>query len=113
MTAAVALELPGTTTISERAVARIAERAAVEVDGVGSRVSVDADVTSDAAALRMRLPIRYPLPVGRVAADCRTHVVARVGELAGLMVTGVDIVVSAMVVETAPAAAESSGRRVL
>ncbi|MBF6178625.1 Asp23/Gls24 family envelope stress response protein [Nocardia otitidiscaviarum] len=112
MTAAVTVELPGTTTVSERAVRRLAAHAAAEVDGVGSQVGVDADVTSDAAALRVRLPVRYPLPVARIAESCRTHLIARVGELAGLTVTGVDIEISAMELEPAATATESARRRV-
>nr|WP_280355755.1 hypothetical protein [Nocardia otitidiscaviarum] len=86
--------------------------AATEVDGVGSQVGVDADVTSDAAALRVRLPVRYPLPVARIAESCRTHLIARVGELAGLTVTGVDIEISAMELEPAAPATDSARRRV-
>lgn len=113
MTAVPLLELPGTTTVSERAVRRIAAHAATEVDGVESQVSVDAEVTADTAALRVRLPVRYPLPVARVAESCRTHLIQRVGELAGLAVTGVDIAISAMVVESTAPASESVRRRVL
>ncbi|MEU0543146.1 Asp23/Gls24 family envelope stress response protein [Nocardia sp. NPDC005978] len=111
----VAVELPGSTTVSDRAVRRIAERAATEVDGVAAAVSVDALVTADTTALRVRLPVRYPLPVARVAESCRAHLVERVAELAGLRVTGVDIAVSAMVVESAAveSAAPEPRRRVL
>lgn len=101
----------GKTIVTERAVRRIAARAATEVDGVERAVRVDADVTADAAVLRVDLPVRYPMPVARVAEACRTHLVERVAELAGLRVTGIDIVVSALVVENHSAAPES-GRRV-
>lgn len=107
------LDLPGTTTVSARAVRRIAARAATEVDGVTPEVSVEAEVTADTAALRVRLPVRYPLPVAQVAESCRAHLIQRVGELAGLMVTGVDIAISAMVVETVSPAGEPVRRRVL
>ncbi|UGT41669.1 Asp23/Gls24 family envelope stress response protein [Nocardia yamanashiensis] len=103
-----ALELPGVTTVSARAVRRIAARAAAEVDGVRPRVTADAEVTADTAALRLRLPVRYPLPVARVTESCRTHLIERVGELTGLTVTGVDIAVTAMELESAAPALESS-----
>ncbi|MBL1076419.1 Asp23/Gls24 family envelope stress response protein [Nocardia sp. 2] len=109
----VALDLPGTTTVGERAVRRIAARAATEVDGVLPQVDVSAVVTTDTAALRVRLPVRYPLPVAAVTESCRAHLMARVAELAGLRVTGVDIAVSAMVVESVTPAVESGRRRVL
>ncbi|WP_194818455.1 Asp23/Gls24 family envelope stress response protein [Nocardia sp. XZ_19_385] len=92
-----AVHLPGTTTIGERAVRRIAERAAAEVAGVEPRVQVDAQVVGAGATLYVRLPIRYPLPVGRVADECRAHLIARTEELTGLTVPRVDIEVSAMV----------------
>ncbi|MGV9411107.1 Asp23/Gls24 family envelope stress response protein [Nocardia sp. NPDC003693] len=109
----VALELPGSTTVSDRAVRRIAERAATEVEGVAAAVSVDALVTADTAVLRVRLPVRYPLPVARVAESCRAHLVERVAELAGLRVTGVDIAISALVVEASAPVAAVPHRRVL
>ncbi|WP_327145528.1 Asp23/Gls24 family envelope stress response protein [Nocardia sp. NBC_01327] len=111
MTTAVVLEPAGRTTVSKRAVERIAARAAREVDGVVDGVTVDASVSGDSAVLRMRVPIRYPLPVIRIAEQCRTHVIRRTGELTGLTVTGLDIAIAAMVVESASAAADS-GRRV-
>lgn len=96
MTSAAA-ELPGTTTIDERAVRRIATRAATEVAGVEPDVQVSAQVVGAGATLRVRLPIRYPLPVARVTDECRAHLITRTEELTGLAVPRVDIEVSAMV----------------
>ncbi|MEU3010406.1 Asp23/Gls24 family envelope stress response protein [Nocardia asteroides] len=98
MTSAAA-ELPGTTTVGERAVRRIAERAAREVAGVEPGAQVNAQVVGTGATLRVRLPVRYPQPVGRVTAECRAHLIARTEELTGLTVPRVDIEVSAMVPE--------------
>ncbi|WP_067828861.1 Asp23/Gls24 family envelope stress response protein [Nocardia inohanensis] len=105
--------LRGSTTVSARAVRKIAARAATEIDGVRPQVTAEAEVTADTAALRLRLPVRYPLPVARVAESCRTHLIERVGALTGLTVTGVEIAIAAMVVESATPAAESARRRVL
>ncbi|WP_410875861.1 Asp23/Gls24 family envelope stress response protein [Nocardia sp. A7] len=91
--------LPGTTTIDERVVRRIAARAATEVAGVEPDVQVSAQVVGVSATLRVRLPIRYPLPVARVTKECRAHLIARTEELTGMAVPQVDIEVSAMVPE--------------
>lgn len=89
-------ELPGETTVSERAVRRIAAEAAREVAGVGGRAQVDATVSGDRTTLEVRLPVRYPEPVGRVTEDCRDHLIRRTEELTGLGVSRVDIVISQM-----------------
>ncbi|MEV0248965.1 Asp23/Gls24 family envelope stress response protein [Nocardia sp. NPDC050712] len=94
-----AVGLPGRTTVGERAVRRIAERAATEVAGVESQVQANAQVVGNDATLRVRLPIRYPLPIGRIADQCRAHLIARTEELTGLTVPRVDIEVSALVPE--------------
>ncbi|WP_040809716.1 hypothetical protein [Nocardia concava] len=101
---------PGRTTVSERAVRRIAARAACEVDGVEPDVAVRAQLSGDRAALRVSLPIRYPLPVARVAEECRRHLIRRAAELAGVAVTEVEITVTALVLETDTAAARSTRR---
>lgn len=98
MTSAAA-RLPGTTTVGERAVRRIAEQAAAEVAGVEPEVRVSAQVVGAGATLRVRLPVRYPLPVGRVTDECRAHLIARTEELTGLTVPRVDIEVAALVPE--------------
>ncbi len=91
-----AAELPGRTTIDERAIRRIAAQAAREVAGVESGVQVVARIAGDSATLRVRLPIRYPLPIAKVAAECRAHLMERTRELSGLTVPRVDIEVSAL-----------------
>lgn len=100
---AVSADLPGVTTVSGRAVRRIAARAAREVAGVAGAVEVDADVSGDRTALDIRLPVRYPEPVGRVTDDCRAHLVRRTEELTGLGVSRIDIVVSELTADMAPA----------
>ncbi|GAB2685641.1 Asp23/Gls24 family envelope stress response protein [Nocardia thraciensis] len=97
MTAAIT-ELPGTTVVGERAVRRIAARAAREVPGVEPDVQVTARVAGDSAALRVRLPVEYPQPVARVTDACRDHLIRRTGELADLTVSRVDIEVSALAI---------------
>ncbi|GGL46807.1 hypothetical protein [Nocardia jinanensis] len=99
---AVAAELPGETTISERAVGRLAAAAAREVASVGGRPQVDATVSGDRIALEVRLPVRYPEPVGQITEACREHLIRRTEELTGLGVSHVDIVVSEMT-RSAPA----------
>jgi len=96
-----AADLPGTTTVGERAVRRIAARAAREVVGVEPDVQVTARVTGDSAVLRVRLPVRYPMPVGQVADACRAHLRTRTRELCGLLVPRVEIEVSALPVAAA------------
>ncbi|WP_024799568.1 hypothetical protein [Nocardia sp. BMG51109] len=90
------LDTRGVTVVSERAVRRIAARAAREVDGVAPEVEVSARVTGNSAVLRVRLPVRYPRPVARIADACRAHLIRRTGELSGLSVPRVDIEVSAL-----------------
>ncbi|WP_378739901.1 Asp23/Gls24 family envelope stress response protein [Nocardia brasiliensis] len=105
-TAVVAEEYPGATTFAPRAVRRIVAQAAREVAGVGAEVQVDAEVSADRTALDVRLPIRYPAPVGRVTEACRAHLVRRTRELTGLAVTKIDIVVAELTTDT------ETGRRV-
>ncbi|WP_157573842.1 Asp23/Gls24 family envelope stress response protein [Nocardia jejuensis] len=105
-------EPPGRTTVSERAVRRMAARAALEVDGVESGATVQATVTGDTATLRVSLPIRYPLPVSRIAEACRGHLIDRTRELAGVAVTEVDITVAALLTDAPPVTTGSPARRV-
>ena len=83
--------------IADRVVAKIAGRAATEVDGVqvpnagglrdlvGSATpKVQADVEGTTAALTVVVAIDYPLPVFDTAAEVRRRVTARLGELAGM-----------------------------
>ncbi|MFC9439658.1 Asp23/Gls24 family envelope stress response protein [Nocardia sp. NPDC057030] len=107
MTAVVADEYPGVTTVAPRAVQRIVAQAAREVAGVGADVRVDARVFANRTALDVRLPILYPSPVGRVTEACRAHLARRTSELTGLAVSGIDIEVTELTIETV-----GGGRRV-
>ncbi|MET8652010.1 Asp23/Gls24 family envelope stress response protein [Nocardia aurea] len=89
-----AAELPGRTTVSRRAVRRIAAEAAREVAGIAGDVDVDAEIRGDTTLLDVRLPIRYPLPITRVVEACREHLSRRTSELTGLTVAAVDIAVA-------------------
>ncbi|WP_280378926.1 Asp23/Gls24 family envelope stress response protein [Nocardia wallacei] len=95
-------ETRGVTVVSERAVRRIAARAAREVAGVESDVQVTARVVGDATVLHVRLPIRYPLPVARITDACRAHLIERTRELSGLAVPRVDIDVTALPTDAEP-----------
>lgn len=92
-----AAEFRGRTTVSERAVRRLAARATREVDGVAGEPEVSARVAGDSAVLRVRLPVVYPMPVGVVTDACRAHLMRRTHELSGLVVPRVDIDVSELV----------------
>lgn len=98
-----AAEFRGCTTVSERAVRRLAARAAREVDGVAAGPEVSARVTADTAVLRVRLPVTYPTPVAVVTEACREHLMQRTHELSGLVVPRVDIEVSELVNTIEPA----------
>ncbi|NKY86086.1 hypothetical protein [Nocardia veterana] len=98
-----AAEYRGRTTVSERAVRRLAARAAREVDGVAAEPEVSARVTGDTAVLRVRLPVSYPRPVGVVTDACRAHLMERTHELSGLVVPRVDIEVTELVNPVEPA----------
>lgn len=95
-------ELPGVTTVSGRAVRRIAAHLAAEVPGVAGKAKVEAVVSGDSTALSVRLPVRYPEPVGRVTDACRAYLWQRTEELTGLGVVYIDIEVTELVTETAP-----------
>ena len=110
--------------VSESVVARLAARAAVEVDDVGAAAprllgvdlssggldkvgvrssslgelpSTSATVDGTLAFLKLTMSVRYPASVRQVAASVRSHVRERVGELTGLQVLEVDITVPALV----------------
>lgn len=103
----------GETTISPTVIARIAKRAATEVDGVelvsggGIRGLFDAlrtsrtpgtnvDVAARHTAVELTLAVAWPRPVGSVTDAVRLHVRSRVQELTGYEVTDVDIKVDAL-----------------
>ncbi|MEU8802833.1 Asp23/Gls24 family envelope stress response protein [Spirillospora sp. NPDC048819] len=98
----------GSTTISERAVARIVAEAAGEVEesgGVGRSVlgvpvpgrrpaRTEVRVNGDIVTARVAMSVAYPMPVREVARQVRESVRGRVAELTGLTVRQVDIDVS-------------------
>lgn len=98
-----AVEPRGVTTVAPRAVRRIAAHAATEVPGVGAPVRVEAHVRGDHTRLAAEIPVRYPEPVRHTTDACRAHLVARVGELTGLRVARVEIVVPRLTTEPRPA----------
>ncbi|MGZ3143757.1 Asp23/Gls24 family envelope stress response protein [Lentzea chajnantorensis] len=104
MTTTLAAPQRGLTTVAERAVGRIATRAAHEVTGVAG-ATASAHVTGGVAALDVRLDLHYPAPVPATTAAVRAHLAERVGLLTGLAVSVVDV--SVAVLRTA---AEVSGR---
>ncbi|MBF6387281.1 Asp23/Gls24 family envelope stress response protein [Nocardia farcinica] len=100
-----AADLPGVTVVADRVVRKIAARAAREVEGVEPDVDVAVRVLGDRASLDVRLAVGYPRPVGRTSDSCRAHLIRRTGELTGLTVDRVDIVVNRLV-----RPAETAGR---
>ncbi|AXB43711.1 Asp23/Gls24 family envelope stress response protein [Amycolatopsis albispora] len=95
----------GTLTIEDRVIERIATRAVTELDGLGGTTrlfgddqaaKVSARVTGETAALDVRLSVEYPLSVASTTESARRHLRQRVGELAGLTVSRVDITVTAL-----------------
>jgi uncharacterized alkaline shock family protein YloU len=101
-------DLPGRTTVADRAVERTAVQAITELDNVGgsaqrlfgapaesraAQVSVTSDDTT--TALHVRLSIAYPASVARTTHEVRAHLIRRLRELTGLVVTRVDITVTA------------------
>jgi uncharacterized alkaline shock family protein YloU len=91
---------PGLTTVADRAVGRIAGRAAMEVPDVLD-CAVTARVTGGVATLDARVDLRYPAPVASTAARVRAHLVERVA-LTGLRVSVVDVSVGVLRADTAP-----------
>lgn len=106
-------ELPGRTTLADRAVERTATQAITEVADVGGTAhrmlgdtlggpaeersaQVSATVDDTTASLNVRLSIAYPASVARTTQQVRSHLIRRLHELTGLVVTRVDITVTAL-----------------
>ncbi|MBX6386053.1 MAG: Asp23/Gls24 family envelope stress response protein [Microbispora sp.] len=92
----------GTTTISDRAFTRIAEKLASEDEHVTGRPHVSASVSGAVAAVHCDLAVRYPTPVPHLAAKIREHIRRRMRELTGIAVENVDIDVVELVPERGP-----------
>jgi uncharacterized alkaline shock family protein YloU len=106
-------DLPGRTTLADRAVERTATQAITEIADVGGTTrwmlgdtlggpaeersaQVSATVDDTTASLHVRLSIAYPASVARTTQQVRSHLIQRLHELTGLAVTRVDITVTAL-----------------
>ncbi|MFJ8056765.1 DUF6286 domain-containing Asp23/Gls24 family envelope stress response protein [Streptomyces sp. NPDC096142] len=89
----------GTTTVSERAVRRIAERATTEALP-GRKARATAAVRGGRAEVSLGVTLPYPAPLADGARDVQRHVVDRTRELTGLDVPIAHVDVTAL---TAPA----------
>jgi uncharacterized alkaline shock family protein YloU len=106
-------DLPGRTTLADRAVEHTATQAITEVADVGGTAhrmlgdtlgrpaeersaQVSATVDDTTASLHVRLSIAYPASVARTTQQVRSHLIQRLHELTGLVVTRVDITVTAL-----------------
>lgn len=119
----------GQITVADAVVAKLAARAAVEVDDVGAAASrvlgkelsagglgklgmkssqlgalpaCQAQVDGQLAFVSLTISVRYPASVRQVAAAVREQVRGRVGQLTGLQIVEVDIKVPALVREPRP-----------
>ncbi|MFF5565255.1 Asp23/Gls24 family envelope stress response protein [Streptomyces sp. NPDC012623] len=101
----------GVTTITERAVERLAAHAVTEVEGVGGAgrralaagagapgrdATVSARIKGATTSLDVRLSVGYPASVARTTEAARAHLTQRLGEFTGLTVSRVDITVTAL-----------------
>jgi len=110
----------GETIIPDSVVAKVAGRAAAEVDGVGAvadtglgrllarssspaTARATAVVDRGSVTLDITLNIVYPRPVATVTAEVRAHVTHRVTELCGMTARRIDITVPELVTLPRPA----------
>lgn len=106
-------DLPGRTTLADRAVERTAIQAITEIADVGGTThwmlgdtlsgpaeersaQVNATVDNTTASLHVRLSIAYPASVAQTTQQVRAHLIRRLHELTGLAVTRVDITVTTL-----------------
>jgi len=106
-------DLPGRTTLADRAVERTATQAITEIADVGGAArrllgdaisgpveertaQVSATVDETVVSLQVRLSVAYPASVARTTHQVRAHLIERLHELTGLVVTRVDITVTAL-----------------
>jgi uncharacterized alkaline shock family protein YloU len=105
----IAAEIRGTTTITDRTVARIAGRLVTDMEGVGGssrrllgltvgneEPNIDARVTGDHVTLDVELSVAYPASVAKTTEAAREELTRDVGELTGLTVDRIDITVTAL-----------------
>ncbi|MER7283340.1 Asp23/Gls24 family envelope stress response protein [Dactylosporangium sp. NPDC000244] len=94
---------PGSITIAEKVVAKLASRAALELPdaaaaarrGLGrSMPKASARVEGDVAVIDLEIGVRWPASVPRVTAAVRRHVRERLTSLTGLTIAEVRIVVT-------------------
>ncbi|MFJ9244568.1 DUF6286 domain-containing protein [Streptomyces sp. NPDC101776] len=95
-TAATAAAQRGTTTVSERAVRRIAERATTEALP-GRTAHTTATVRGGRAEVSLGVTLPYPAPLAEGVRDVQQHVLARTRELTGLEVPTAHVDVVALV----------------
>jgi uncharacterized alkaline shock family protein YloU len=86
----------GRTTVAPRVVKKIVARAANEVDGVGDGPKVTANIDGESATVDIRLSVPYPASVARTTEAVRAHLIQRTGELTGLAVSRLDIIVDGL-----------------
>lgn len=106
----------GTTTVSDRAVRRIAERAAAEaVPGrAASAARGSVAVHGQRAQVRLGVALAYPAPLADTVRRVQQHVTERTRQLSGLDVTRTEVSVNTLTVQAAPvpaAPAEPPERR--
>lgn len=89
-----AADIASRAAIDANIVCAIVAEAAGEITGVCSEVQVRAVLARGSAELRMRVPVRYPMPIWRVTTACRAHVLERMRERCGIAVRRLDIEVS-------------------
>lgn len=101
--------MPGTSRINDKAVARVAEAAALSVPGCAAvdaklaglagrglpRVEVSLDRAASTASMSVEMAVSYPSPVVAVTEAVRAAIVAQVATLTGFRVTRVDVTVAA------------------
>ena len=115
----------GTVSIADRVVARLAARAALEIDDAGGAAprilgksldgvrgtrstSLDAlprataDVDGSVAVLSLELSVRWPASVPATTAAVRVRVAERIAELTGLTVAEIQISVTDLVTHLTP-----------
>lgn len=100
---------PGRTTIAPRVVERIAVAAAAEVDATarasggltrlvrGRLPRASAVVAGQTSRISVEVAATWPTPLASVAGEVRDHVAERVGTLAGVDVTAVDVTVAEII----------------